>query len=40
LGLAAVESGHSRVPAPPARITGRIGRSLFESLMAVTMRGM
>ena len=27
-GLAAVDIGHSRVPAPPARITGRIGRHL------------
>jgi len=33
LGLAGVDSGHSRVPAPPARITGRICRPLFESLM-------
>jgi hypothetical protein len=33
-----VESGQSRVPAPPAKITGRIGRLSFELLMHTLMR--
>src|SRR5687767_13498578 len=33
LGRSTVDSGHSRVPAPPANITGRIGRPPVNSLM-------
>ena len=38
LGRDVVDNGQRRVPAPPANITGRIGRRSTESIINITMR--